>query len=140
MSASQLKPDWEPRIVVFLCDWCLYSELDRADIVKVQEQPNVRIVKIPCLGRMDPVHVLMALQEKVDGVLVAGCRLGDCHYKRGNFMAENKMAVLQTVLGASREKGRARFVHVSTGERGAFPRLVEELKEEVRALGPIAPS
>jgi len=85
--------DWEPRIVVFLCDWCLYSELDRADIARVQEQPNVRIVKIPCLGRMDPMHVLMALQEGIDGVLVAGCHLGDCHYKRGNIMAENRIAV-----------------------------------------------
>ncbi|MCK4471833.1 MAG: hydrogenase iron-sulfur subunit, partial [Anaerolineae bacterium] len=101
MGASQTKPDWEPRIVTFLCNWCLYSRLDQADIARVQEQPNVRIVKIPCLGRMDPLHVLVALQEGVDGVLVAGCHPGDCHYKRGNFMAENKMVVLQKVLEAA---------------------------------------
>ena len=130
--------DWEPRIVVFLCDWCLYSELDRADIARVQEQPNVRIVKIPCLGRMDPMHVLMALQEGIDGVLVAGCHLGDCHYKQGNLMAENRIAVLQTVLKAAGVmKGRARFAHISTAERGILPRLIEEVKEEVKALGPI---
>ena len=130
--------DWEPRIIVFLCDWCLYSELDRADIARVQEQPNVRIVKIPCLGRMDPMHVLMALQEGIDGVLVAGCHLGDCHYKRGNLMAENRTAVLQTVLkAAGAMKGRARFAHISTAERGVLPRLIEEVKEEVKALGPI---
>ena len=130
--------DWEPRIIVFLCDWCLYSELDRADIAEVQEQPNVRIVKIPCLGRMDPLHVLMALQEGIDGVLVAGCHLGDCHYKQGNLMAENRIAVLQTVLKAAGVmKGRARFAHISTAERGILPRLIEEVKEEVKALGPI---
>jgi len=130
--------DWEPRIVVFLCDWCLYSELDRADIARVQEQPNVRIVKIPCLGRMDPMHVLMALQEGIDGVLVAGCHLGDCHYKQGNLMAENRIAVLQTVLKAAGVmKGRARFAHVSTAERGILPRLIKEVQEEVKALGPI---
>ncbi|MBE9472191.1 MAG: hydrogenase iron-sulfur subunit [Chloroflexi bacterium] len=130
--------DWEPRIIVFLCDWCLYSELDRADIARVQEQPNVRIVKIPCLGRMDPMHVLMALQEGIDGVLVAGCHLGDCHYKQGNLMAENRIAVLQTVLKAAGVmKGRARFAHISTAERGVLPRLIEEVKEEVKALGPI---
>ena len=139
MSASQAKPDWEPRIVVFLCKWCLYSKLDQADIAEVQEQPNVRVVRIPCLGRMDPWHVLMALQEGIVGVLVAGCHLGDCHYWQGNFMAENKMTVLQTVLKAAGEKGRTRFTHVSTAERGLFPRLVEEMKEEVKALGPIEP-
>lgn len=139
MGASQTKPDWEPRIIAFLCNWCLYSRLDQADIARVQEQPNVRIVKIPCLGRMDPLHVLVALQEGIDGVLVAGCHPGDCHYKRGNFMAENKMVVLQKVLEAARDQGRVRFAHVSTAERGKFPRLVEELVEEVRALGPIEP-
>jgi F420-non-reducing hydrogenase iron-sulfur subunit len=139
MSDDRVKPDWEPRIVVFLCNWCLCSELDQADIAKVQEQPNVRIVRIPCLGRLDPLYVLMALQEGIDGVLVAGCHLGDCHYRQGNLMAENKIAVLQTVLEAARVKGRARFVHVSTVERGIFPRLVEEVKEEVKALGPIEP-
>ena len=139
MGASQTKPDWEPRIVTFLCNWCLYSRLDQVDIARVQEQPNVRIVKIPCLGRMDPLHVLVALQEGVDGVLVAGCHPGDCHYKRGNFMAENKMVVLQKVLEAAGDQGRVRFSHVSTAERGKFPRLVEELVEEVRALGPIEP-
>ena len=137
MSASQAKRDWEPRIVVFLCNWCLYSKLDQADIAKVQEQPNVRIVRIPCMGRMDPLHVLMALQEGIDGVLVAGCHLGDCHYREGNFLAENKMAVLQAVLKAAGETGRARFTHISTADRGLFPHLVEEMKEQVKALGPI---
>jgi F420-non-reducing hydrogenase iron-sulfur subunit len=137
LSTVQAKPDWEPRIVIFLCDWCLYSELDQADIARVQAQPNVRIVKIPCLGRMDPLHVLLALQEGIDGVLVAGCHLGDCHYRQGNFMAENRVSVLLRVLEAAGEKGRARLAHVSTAERGVLPRLVEEVKEEVKALGPI---
>ena len=137
MDADRVKPDWEPRIVAFLCNWCLYSRLDQADIARVQAKPNVRIIKIPCLGRMDPLHVLMALQEGIDGVLVAGCHPGDCHYKRGNFLAENKMAVLQTVLDANGGRGRVKFAHVSTAERGQFPRLIEELVEEVRALGPV---
>ncbi len=123
--------------MVFLCDWCLYSELDQADITRVQAQPNIGIVRIPCLGRMDPVHVLMALQEGVDGVLIAGCHLGDCHYKRGNYLAENRISVLQRVLEAAGKRGRARLAHISTAERGVLPRLVEEVKEEVRALGPI---
>jgi F420-non-reducing hydrogenase iron-sulfur subunit len=137
MNAEQMKPDWEPKIATFLCNWCLYSRLDQADIARVQEQPNVRIIRIPCLGRMDPMHVLVALQEGIDGVLVAGCLPGDCHYKRGNYLAENRMTVLQTVLEANGDAGRVRFAHVSTAERGRFPRLIEELVEEVRALGPV---
>lgn len=139
MDNSQVKSDWEPKIAAFLCDWCLYSRLDQTDIARVQEQPNVRIIKIPCLGRMNPLHVLMALQEGIDGVLVAGCHPGDCHYKRGNFMAENKMDVLQTVLETIGDKERVRFSHVSTAERGKLPRLIEELTEELKALGPIEP-
>lgn len=84
------------------------------------------------------MHVLTALQEGIDGVLVAGCHPGDCHYKRGNFLAENKMAVLQKVLQASGDKkGRVKFAHVSTADRGKLPRLIEELREKVRAIGPI---
>ncbi len=137
MSTDRRKPNWEPKIIVLMCDWCLFSELDRADLARVQAQPNVRIVKIPCLGRMDPMYVLTALQEGIDGVLVAGCHLGDCHYKRGNFMAENRIAVLQTVLETSSLKGRTKFAHISTAERGVFPRLVEEMQQKIGALGPI---
>ena len=137
MNADLMKPDWEPKIVTFLCNWCLYSRLDQADIARVQERPDVRIIRIPCLGRMDPMHVLVALQEGIDGVLVAGCLPGDCHYKRGNYLAENRMTVLQAVLEANGDTGRVKFAHVSTAERGRFPRLVEELVEEVRALGPV---
>jgi coenzyme F420-reducing hydrogenase delta subunit len=135
MNTSPTPPNWEPRIVAFVCNWCLYSRLDQADIARVRGKPNVRIIRIPCLGRMDPMHVLTALEEGIDGVLVAGCQPGDCHYKRGNYLAENRMHVLQTVLEANGDGGRVKFAHVSTAERGIFPRLIEELAEEVRALG-----
>ena len=139
MNASQVKSDWRPKTVVFMCNWCLYSRLARADIARVQAQPNVRIIRVPCLGRMDPLHVLMALQEGIDAVLVAGCHPGDCHYKRGNFAAERRMAILHKVLQAAGEQGRVRFAHVSTAEPGKFPRLVKELIEGTRVLGPIQP-
>ena len=129
--------DWEPRIVTFMCDWCLYSRLDQADIARIQEDPGVRIIKIPCLGRIDPVYVLMTLQEGIDGVIVAGCHPGDCHYKRGNYMAENRMKLLQQVLENIGGDGRVRFAHIATGERGELPRLVKEMTENVRAMGPI---
>lgn len=139
MSVDQAEPNWEPRLLVLLCNWCLYSDLDQVELARVQEQSGVRIVRIPCMGRMDPMHVLMALQEGIDGVLVAGCHLGDCHYKQGNLMAERRIALLQTVLEASRTRGRTRFAHISTADRGKLPRLVDEIRESVRALGPLKP-
>ena len=129
--------DWKPRLIAFICDWCLYSRLDQADIARVQSWPNVRIIKIPCLGRMDPLHVLMALQEGMDGVLVAGCHPGDCHYKRGNSLAEHRMAILQTVLEMMGGNGRVRFAHLSTAERGRLPQLIDEMIRQVRTLGPM---
>ena len=129
--------DWEPRIVTFMCDWCLYSRLDQADVARIKKEPGVKIIKIPCLGRIDPVHVLMTLQEGIDGVIVAGCNPGDCHYKRGNYMAENRMMLLQQVLETLGGDGRVRFAHIATGERGQLPRLVKEMTESVRSMGPI---
>ena len=126
-----------PRITVFVCDWCLYSKLDRASIAQVQDQPNVQVVRIPCLGRMDPLYALTALQEGVDGVLIVGCTLGSCHYRHGNYMAENRRAVLKAVIEAAGESGRVRFAHVSSAEKGILPRLVEEMRAQVRTLGPI---
>ena len=129
--------DWEPRIVTFLCNWCLYSRLDQADIANIQEEQGVRIIKIPCLGRIDPVHVLMTLQEGIDGVVVAGCFPGECHYKRGNYMAENRITLLQQVLDTLGCDGRVRFAHISTSERGRLPHLIKEMTENVRTMGPI---
>lgn len=126
-----------PKIMAFVCDWCLYSKLDRASIAQVQAQPDVQIVRIPCLGRMDPLYALTALQEGFDGVLVVGCTLGNCHYQHGNFMAENRRAVLKAVIEAAGESGRVKFVHVSTDEKGVLSRLVDEMRAQLVALGPI---
>jgi len=126
----------ETTIVAFLCEWCLYSRLDQADIARVEQQSGIQVVRLPCLGRMDPWHILTALQDGVDGVLVVGCELGNCHYRHGNFLAENKITVLKAVLQAAGQSQRVRFAHVSSAERGVLLRLVEEMKRDVGALGP----
>ena len=132
-----MQPEWDPRLVAFVCDWCMYSRLDQTDLARIQAQPNIRIIKIPCLGRIDPLYILIALQEGIDGVLVAGCQPGDCHYKRGNLVAARRMTILQTVLETIVENGRVKLAHVSTAERGCFPRLIEEMAEEIKTLGPM---
>lgn len=133
---DQIETAWKPRITTFLCDWCLYSKLDQADVASVQAQSGVQVVRIPCLGRMDPWHILTALQEGIDGVLVIGCELGNCHYKHGNRLAENKITVLKAVLQAAGASARVQFAHVSSAERGVLLRLVEAMAREVAPLGP----
>jgi coenzyme F420-reducing hydrogenase delta subunit/heterodisulfide reductase subunit C len=118
-----------PSIVAFLCDWCLYSELDGAEIVRVQNEQGVDLIRIPCLGRMDPMLVLAALQDGIDAVLVVGCDVGNCHYRHGNLLAENRMAVLRAVLAASGDSSRVTFAHISSARRGALTGLVRRVQQ-----------
>ena len=122
-----------PSIVVFLCDWCLYSELDRAEILQVENDKDVDLVRIPCLGRMDPMLVLAALQGGIKSVLVVGCELGNCHYRHGNLLAENRMTVLRAVLAASGDSSRVTFAHISPARRGILTRLVKQVKQGLTA-------
>jgi len=132
------QPDagWKPRIAAFVCGWCLYSERDRDDIAAIGTGTDVQVMKLPCLGRMDPLYALSALQEGIDGVLVVGCQLGDCHYRHGNLMAERRKSVLKAVLAAAGASQRVRFAHVSSAEKGVLYRLVEEMQTDLKALGP----
>ena len=76
--------EFEPKIVAFLCNWCSYAGADLAGVSRIQYPPTVRIIRIPCSGRMNPMYILKALANGADGVLVSGCHPGDCHYISGN--------------------------------------------------------
>jgi coenzyme F420-reducing hydrogenase delta subunit/heterodisulfide reductase subunit C len=129
-------PAGEPRLLVFNCSWCLRAE---ADIEALTQFPtNVRVVTIPCSGRIDPLFVLLALEKGVDGVLVAGCEPGQCHYKQGTYIAQGKMHVLQQVFGQmSLDSSRVRFAQIGTDERGRLPALIERTLAELQAPAPV---
>jgi len=129
--------DWEPKIVAFLCNWCSYAGADLAGVSRIQYPSNVRIIRVPCSGRINPFFILASLQRGVDGVLVSGCHPGDCHYLTGNYSARRKFALLKSLLEyVGLEEGRVQFSWVSAAEGGRFAEVVARVTERVKALGP----
>src|SRR5574340_532123 len=90
---------FEPKIVGFLCRWCSYTGADLAGTSRIQYPPNVTPIRVMCSGRVDPTFIVKALADGADGVLVAGCHPGDCHYQEGNYKAQRRIKLLQKMLG-----------------------------------------
>lgn len=128
---------YEPTIVAFLCNWCSYAGADLAGVSRMQYPANVRVIRVPCSGRVDPLYIIKALQEGADGVLVSGCHPGDCHYISGNLVARRKFSMLKNFLAyLGIEPGRVQFSWVSASEGGRFAALIEKVVADVKKLGP----
>jgi len=128
---------FEPKIVVFLCEYCSYAAADLAGTSRMHYPPNVRIIRMMCTGRLDLVYILEAFRLGADGVLVAGCHFGDCHFRSGNYKAQRRVALLKRVLEQlGVEQQRLRFETVSAGEAERFVRIVTEVVDEITKLGP----
>lgn len=132
------KKEFEPKIVGFLCNWCAYAGADLAGVSRIQYPPNIRIVRVMCSGRIDPVFILEAFKNGADGVLVAGCHLpSDCHYVDGNFKALRRMILLQKILqefGIEPERLRLEWVSASEGDK--FATIIRDMVEQIKKLGP----
>ena len=128
---------FEPKMVVFLCNWCSYAGADLAGTSRIQYAPNVRIIRVMCSGRVEPYFILRALQRGADGVLLLGCHPGECHYLEGNYKTAGRMALLKKMLGQfGIEEGRVRLDWVSASEGARFASIVNEMTGAIRALGP----
>lgn len=129
--------EFEPRIIGFLCNWCAYAGADLAGTSRIQYPANIRPIRVMCSGRVDPVFILEALKFGADGVLVAGCHPGDCHYQSGNYKAVRRIMLVRRLL---KEVGlkpeRVKFVHVSASEGKRFAEVVKKFVEEIKKLGP----
>jgi F420-non-reducing hydrogenase iron-sulfur subunit len=131
---------FEPRIIGFLCNWCAYSGADLAGVSRITSAPNVSAIRVMCSGRVDPGFVLRAFELGADGVLIAGCHLGDCHYAEGNYKAMRRTALLKALLRARGiDPRRLRIEWVSAAEGEKWARVVNEMTEQLRALGPAVP-
>ena len=129
--------EFTPRLVGFLCNWCTYAAADLAGTAKLEIPWSLSVIRVMCSGRVDPVLAATALLRGADGVLVAGCHPGDCHYISGNLVARRKFALLKnflTYLGI--EPDRIHFSWVSASEGNRFAALIEKVTNEVRKLGP----
>ena len=129
--------EFRPRIIAFLCNWCSYAGADLAGVSRIQYPPSIRVIRVPCSGRVDPFYILKALQRGADGVLVSGCHPGDCHYLTGNYVARRRFAVLNDLLEFfGIEPGRVTFSWVSAAEGERFAEVVRDVTENIRKLGP----
>jgi len=128
---------WEPRVLAFLCRWCSYAGADLTGSSRISYPPNVRILRIPCSGRADPLFILKALRSGMDGILVSGCHPGDCHYTAGNYNARRKFALLSRLLEyVGIDPRRVQFSWVSASEGDKFAKVVRGVVADVQALGP----
>ena len=136
---TEQKEQFEPKIVGFLCNWCSYAGADLAGVSRIQYPPNIRIIRVMCSGRVDPVFVLEAFKNGADGVLVAGCHLpSDCHYLSGNFKAQRRIDLLKEVLGQfGIEPERLRLEWISASEGDKFATVIKDMTEHIRKLGPV---
>ena len=128
--------DFEPRILGFLCNWCSYAGADLAGVSRMQYPPNLRVVRVMCSGRVDPAVVADSLLKGLDGVLVTGCHINDCHYISGNFYTQQRMNLLTQLLDSTQLKGRVKLEWVSASEGARFAEVVRSFTENIRALGP----
>ena len=127
--------EWQPKIVVFLCQWSLKS--DREWEQRFELPSEVRVVEVTCSGRVNPLLVMSALQHGADGVLVVGCEPGHCHYKDGNYLGRRKYAALESFLQyLGLEKERVQVALLGETEGSRFHVLVQGLLDNVRELGP----
>jgi F420-non-reducing hydrogenase iron-sulfur subunit len=129
---------FEPKIVGFLCNWCSYSGADLAGVSRIKSAPNLRIIRTMCSGRVDPAFIIKSFQLGADGVFVMGCHLGDCHYAEGNYKTLRRIPLLQRLIkefGIDPKRLRLEWVSASEGDK--FAKLVNEMTEDVRKLGPL---
>lgn len=128
---------FEPLIIVFCCNWCSYAGADLAGTSRIQYPPNIRIIRVMCSGMVHPNLVVEALTKGADGVLVLGCHPGDCHYLEGNLKALARKEAIELLLDdLGVERDRFRLEWVSASEASRFARVVKEMVELVRQLGP----
>jgi len=133
-----LATEFEPKIVGFLCRWCSYAGADLAGTNRLKYPSNISSIRVNCSGRIDPTLVMKALALGADGVLIAGCHPGDCHYTNGNIKTLRRFKLLQKMLdqfGIERERVRLEWISAAEGDR--YAQVVRNMTEQIRSLGPL---
>jgi len=133
-----MSEQYEPVIVGFLCNWCSYRAADLAGTSRLQYAPNLRVIRVMCSGRVDPQFILKALKSGADGVLVAGCHPGECHYVEGNIKALRRFKLLKHMLRQlGVEEERVQLVWASASEGIILAKAINNMTEQLRPLGPL---
>lgn len=134
---GEIGPSWSPKIVAFVCNWCTYTGADLAGTSRLKMDPNVRVIRLTCSSRVNPLFIIKAFQNGADGVIVSGCHTGDCHYTTGNYHARRRFAILHDLFEfMGLEEDRVTFSWVSASEGSKWQEVVNETTARVKALGP----
>ena len=130
---------FEPKIVFFCCNWCSYAGADLAGTSRMQYSPNIRVIRVMCSGRVNPLFVIKALSIGADGVLVLGCHPGDCHYIEGNYKVLRRIPLLKkTLKQLGIEEERVQLEWVSASEGAKFADVTNNFTQTIKDLGPIS--
>ncbi|PKQ28306.1 MAG: hydrogenase iron-sulfur subunit [Candidatus Anoxymicrobium japonicum] len=133
-----MSEEFEPNIVAFLCNWCSYAGADLAGTSRTHYLPNIKIIRVMCSGRVNPLFLVNALQQGADGVLISGCHPGDCHYMEGNFYARRRFTLMLKLLEhIGVDPGRVNMSWVSASEGEKFKEVIDETVAMARAAGPM---
>jgi len=128
---------FEPKIIAFVCNWCTYAGADLAGTSRMKYSPNVRIIRLPCTGRIDTHFIIKAFEQGADGVLVSGCHPGDCHYTSGNYHARRRFTMFRELMKfLGLEMDRLQFSWVSAAEGAKWTQVVDDVVKKVKKLGP----
>ena len=130
-------PDFEPEIIVFACHYCAYAAADLAGSMRLQYPSNIRMIKLPCTGKLEVIHLLRAIEAGADGVYAAGCLEGECHYLKGNLWARKRVNHVKDLLAeVGIEPERVEMYNMSSAEGAKFAAAATEFTERIKALGP----
>jgi len=130
------KKGFEPRIVALCCNWCSYAGADLAGTSRKKMPPNMRVIRVNCTGRIDPMFILQALERGADGVLISGCHEGDCHYVEGNIHSKKRFDFFKKILDQMGMGNRIDFVHVSAAEGDKWAEITINFVKKIKKLGP----
>ncbi|OQX56685.1 MAG: methyl-viologen-reducing hydrogenase subunit delta [Candidatus Cloacimonas sp. 4484_209] len=132
-----MNTNFKPKILVFTCNWCSYAGADLAGVSRLQIKPYFRVIRTMCSGRVDPEFILRAFQKGADGVLIAGCHPGDCHYIDGNYKTRRRIALLRCLLKQfGLNTGRLALEWISAAEAQKFATTINSFIERIEKLGP----
>jgi len=130
--------NFKPKIIVFCCNWCSYAGADLAGVSRLQIDPNFRVIRTMCSGRIEPEFIISAFENGVDGVMITGCHPGDCHYINGNYKAIRRYHLLKIMLRQfGVDANRIRLHFISAGEGIEFQKKVNDFIDEIKGLGPV---
>lgn len=128
---------FEPKIIAFFCHYCAYASADLAGSMRIEYPPNIRIIRTPCTGRLEANYFMKALENGADGVFVAGCMEGGCHFIEGNLRARERVNYIRKILTEiGIEKERLRMVNVSAAMGRTLAEHITDMVDTVRKLGP----